>query len=1213
LKKTPFGEVKSAVLFQTQSTAMCTVKNLLLGGLLILASFFVPSAMAEDSQVEFLRDVRPILSGHCFKCHGPDEEARKSKLRLDIREEALKPVKSGKIAIQPNDPDKSELVRRILTSDTDDQMPPPEAKLPLSEKDKAILKQWVASGAEYKTHWAFLKPTQTALPPVKNKSWPRNEIDFFVLARLEKEGLKPSPPADKYTLVRRVYLDLIGLPPTPEQADAFVQDASPDAYEKLLDHLLESPHYGERWARRWLDLARYADTNGYEKDRPRSMWPYRDWVINALNADMPFDQFTLEQLAGDMLPNATASQIIATGFHRNSMINEEGGVDPQEYRFYSMVDRVHVTATTWLGLTMACAQCHTHKYDPIQHGDYYKFMAFLNNADEPRIDVQNPRLKEERDKVEKKITHLEATLADEFPPALNLEWRIPAAPEFSSEHGAEAELLEDGSFRVSGKNPDKETYTLNFQTTLPQFTHLQVEAIPDEKTGKGGPGRTDHGNFVLSEIELQVGDGTHFTPVKFQEANADYAQDGFPPQNAIDGKIDTGWAIDGTKNIRSHRHLVARLAEPLQLKSGNTIRLRLIQNFGAQHTLARFRVSLGNDLFAGQNLAQRSRENLDKQFGKWIDQELPKVVEWNSPCPTEARSENPILTIQSDNSIFASGDFTKSDTYHLKFEKIPAGTKAFRIEVLPDDRLPRKGPGTVHYEGPEGDFWLSNLKAHAGDKELPLRNPSQSYASGDNDAAKAIDNDLQSGWSIDGGQGKAHNAVFQFAEPLSRETTLQLDLTFERYFAAALGRFRIYFTSADNARASGLSDDAYAIFLKAGGNHKSLLTSRDTLLEDFLAVAPELSGKRKEIEQLRRDMPKYPTTLVMQEWPAGHHRATHRHHRGEFLQPKEEVQANVPSFLPPLPPNAPRNRIGLAQWLTSPENPLTARVVVNRHWEAFFGRGLVRTLEDFGFQGELPSHPELLDWMAVEFMKSGWSQKKLQKLIVMSATYQQSSSSTEDLEKRDPENILLAHGPRFRIEAELVRDTALAESGLLSPKLGGPSVFPPQPAGVSTEGAYGPLQWKTSEGADRYRRGLYTFAKRTTPYAMTATFDGPSGEACLARRDRSNTPLQALTLLNDEVFVECARTLGQWAASQSGSELQIAEKLFRRCLTRPPSPQECKKLTAFYQAQLNRFDKGELKPSDFASVSDPEIGKSAAAWATVARVLLNLDENVSKS
>ena len=1199
----------------------------MVAGLLVTAAIGAaadtPPPVAKTVKVDFTRDVRPILSGICFKCHGPDEGARKAKLRLDVREEALKPAKSGEVAIIPGKPDKSELVRRVFAENEDDLMPPVAAKHPLTSEQKDILKRWIAEGAEYQPHWAFVPPRQPPLPQVRDPAWPRNAIDTFVLARLEKAGLKPTPRADKYTLVRRLYLDLIGLPPTPAEADAFVNNSAPGAYEQLVDQLLASPHYGERWTRRWLDLARYADTNGYEKDNPRSIWPWRDWVINALNADMPFNEFTIEQLAGDLLPNATPDQIIATGFHRNTMINEEGGIDPLEFRFYSSVDRVHVTATAWLGLTMACAQCHTHKFDPIQHSEYYQFMALLDNADEPTIDVVPPEAVAKRKKIEAEVAALEAALPDKFPVELRIEWRTPGAAEFASQNGAAAEFLSDGSFRLDGKSPDKDVYTIKFTAPAQRITHLELEAIPDETIGKGGPGRTDHGNFVLSELEMEVkAPGVKGKPrkIKFASATADFSQDGYPVQNAIDGNPDTGWAIAGPNGAHQHRHAVLALAEPLDIKNKAAVTVRLTQNFGSHHTLGRFRISLGNELPEKNSNQERRREMRDQKFAKWAEAEARMAVNWQPLHPVAATSTSPFLTVQDDDSIFAAGDFRKTDIYTVKFRDLPAGVKAIRLEMLADDRLPNHGPGAVSYEGPKGDFWLADLKIQADGKPVALTNATQDFAAGANIAAKMLDADQQSGWSINGGQGKNHNAVIQFAGTNGPIGELAVVMTTEKYYAAGLGRFRIWVTTDDNASASTLENESLALLVKYRDPEKlkSLLAAtnapadREALLRQFAKVAPELAGARRAIDKVRGEIPVPPTTLVMRERPAGHERPTFVHHRGEFLQPREQVTPGVPSFLPPLPDSAPKNRLALAKWLVSGNNPLTGRVVMNRQWEAFFGRGIVRTVQDFGFQGELPSHPDLLDWLAVEFVKEGWSRKKMHKLIVMSATYQQASGATEELRERDPENLLLARGPRFRLDAELVRDEALVASGLFTGKIGGPSVFPPQPPGVTSEGSYGALKWEASTGPDRYRRGLYTYAKRTAPFAMTATFDAPSGEACLARRERSNSPLQALTLLNDTMFMECARALGRLAADAPGDDAARVELLFRRCLTRPPTPTEREKLTQFYQTQLARFAAGELSAAELLETKAGEHLNEQAAWTSVARILLNLDETITK-
>jgi hypothetical protein len=967
---------------------------------------------------DFNRDVRPILSQNCFKCHGPDDKGRAAGLRLDTRAGALR-------VLVPGRPEKSELIARIMAAHGGASMMPPEgSNKVLTAAQKETLRRWVASGAQYAPHWSFVPPKQAPLPAVKRTGWTRNAIDRFVLARLERERLSPAPEADRYTLARRVSLDLIGLPPTPEEADAFARDRRPDAYERLVDRLLASPHYGERWARRWLDLARYADTNGYEKDRPRSMWPYRDWVINALNADKPFDQFTVEQLAGDLLPNATPEQRIATGFHRNTMRNEEGGIDPLEYRYLSMVDRVATTGTTWLGMTVACAQCHTHKFDPITHREYYKLFAFLNNCDEPEMEIRKPSVTAARASVEAEARAREARLADAF----------PAAP------------------------------------------------------GITGP------------------------------------------------------------------------------------------------------------------------ENLKRKFEAWRKDAEAKAVRWTVLNPAKATANVPTLTILPDHSILASGDQTKSDDYDVVFQTGGNGATAIRLEVLPDDSLPRRGPGRVDYEGPFGDFFLSEFTIKdASGTPVKLMTGTHSFGGG-NTAQAAIDGDPLTGWSVNGGQGRAHTAVFRLARPLSSDA-FTVRLHSERYYAAGVGRFRISVTTETRPAAAGPPPDVETILATPATERASAQDARLTAY--FLSVAPDLAEERKAIQKIRDRAPAYPTTLVLTERPAGHARLTRLHHRGEYLQPADAVEPGVPGIMNPLPKGTRPDRLVFARWLVSPANPLTARVAINRQWAAFFGSGIVPTIDDFGYQGESPSHPELLDWLAVEFVRQGWSMKKLHRLIVTSATYRQSSALTPTLRARDPLNRLLARGPRVRLEAELLRDSTLTASGMLSRKVGGPSVFPPQPPGVTTEGAYGVLAWNVSPGEDRYRRGLYTFAKRTAPYAMFTTFDAPSGEACLARREVSNTPLQALALLNDTVMVEAAQALGKLVAARPGTAEQKAAYLFRRCATRPPTKDELTLLTDFYAAQKRRFESKEL---DATPVAGPGAGDGydRAAWAALARTVLNLDEVITK-
>ncbi len=1003
--------------------------------------FFLLLLTASAQAVDFNRDVRPVLAQQCFTCHGMDDHGRKGKLRLDLSDSAYGKGKSGEIAIVPGKPDASEVVKRILATDEDEVMPPPHTKKVLSEKDKATLKAWIAEGAKYEAHWAYSSPKATDA---------KASIDHFIRERLEREGMKSSPEADRYTLVRRVYLDLIGLPPTPAEADAFVNDKAPNAYGKLVDSLLNSKHYGERWARRWLDLARYADTNGFEKDRPRQIWPYRDWVVKALNDDMPFDQFSIKQLAGDMLPNATPEDIIATGFHRNTMLNEEGGIDPNEYRFYAMVDRVGVTGTAWMGLTLNCCQCHTHKYDPILHTDYYSVMALLNNADEPTYYIPTPEIKAQQDANVVKIEQLERALPSKFP---------------------------------------------------------------------------------------------------------------------------------------------------------------------------------------GGTAAMESR------FANWIAEESKAASTWQIILPTAMKTTMPHLQEQPDGFILGSGDISKSDVYDLSFKAPIKGVTALKLEVASHPSLPNDGPGLTYYEGPIGGFFLSELKATQNGQPVKITRAEatneeeedkvndaataakptkkaarKAAAKKTNNAMASLDGEMSSGWQVLGGYGQSHAAVFHFEKPVDLTNGFDLKMLFEKHFACPLGHFRLSVTTSNHASATGHPADVEnTLARRFEGNQPSIGTPESAkalaaheqriLLRRFLETAPEMKQAAAQLAALRRNLPRGQPTLVMSERPASNPRPTNRYHRGEYLQPKETVPPAVPAFLPSLPKSAPANRLTFAKWLFSPENPLTARVTVNRQWQAFFGRGLVKSLEDFGYQSEPPSHPELLDWLAVEFVKQGWSLKKLHKLIVMSQTYRQASSlvvrpsgRSDGLKpelQADPENIMLGRGARFRLDAEIIRDAALKAAGVLSPKMGGPGVYPPQPASITSEGTYGKFEWKTSEGEDRYRRSLYTFIKRTAPFAMATTFDAPTGEACLAKRDVSNSPLQALTLLNDQMFMEAAAAMARNVIAESQDDDSRLTNTFRRCLTRPPGSDELTMLKTFLAKHRAEKLDGE------------------ALWIAVCRAVLNLDEAIT--
>ncbi len=943
---------------------------------LLILALLTLNAVAEEAP-PYGAAIRPILSDNCFRCHGPDAAERQADLRLD----------------QPGFQDWPELLARITSQDPDEVMPPPESNKSLESNEITLLKKWMASGAPYEKHWAFIPPEKS---PQHEEGHP---IDHFV-----GEERPIGNPADVYTLVRRVYLDLIGLPPTPQEADAFAAEISEEAYIQLVDSLLESPHYGERWTRRWLDLARYADTNGYEKDRDRTMWPYRDWVINAINAGMPFDQFTIEQLAGDLLSNPTPDQLVATGFHRNTMLNEEGGIDPLEFRYHAMTDRVATTGTTFLGLTLGCAQCHTHKYDPITHDEYFQIFAYLNNADEP-------------------------------------DYLIPDA--------------------------DKEA---------------------------------------------------------------------------------------------EHRQRMAKAAE----------RLRELPN--------KWPTDAGT---------------LEEKRTAWLIKRQKEAVTWRILEPGDMKTNLPLLTHEGEGIILSSGDTSKHDVYEISFPLRPFSEpiRSIRLEALPDDRLPARGPGLTFYEGTKGDFYLTEFLAEIDGNPIKLARGMESYAKnrfGNQpvSAQLALDGDLQTGWSVHGRLGERHVAVFLLKDPIKGSESLKLTMHFGRHYASSLGKFRVSVGDQAPPKVSPLSA-AHEKALAEGRERAHL----EELHQAFLLHTPELKKPAKEILELQKP-PALTAALIMRERPAHHPRPTYLHHRGEFLSPRHEVQPNLPEALWPTDKLPPKNRLEFARWLVSLENPLTARVVVNRHWAAFFGEGLVKTLDDFGMQGSLPSNQALLDWLAVEFMESGWSLKALHKLIVTSRFYRQAAL------------------PSFRLEAEIIRDSALKAAGLLSNKMFGPPVRPPQPEGV-TEVAYGGYKWSSSEGEDRYRRSIYTYQKRTAPFAMFGTFDAPSGEACVARRDVSNTPLQALTLVNDPMMLEIDQALGSEIANTNRNEAWKLRQIFRRVLTRHPTLSELEKLRGFLASQRQGLTDGSLNAAEIAG--DENASPDEAAWTALGRALFGLHETITRN
>jgi len=999
----------------------------------MLVAIYAASLAAEAADtIDYNRDIRPILSDNCFACHGNDAKHRKAKLRLDQRDSAVKD-RDGFFAIAPGKPDQSETIARITATDPDDIMPPIKSGKKLTPAQITLIRQWIQQGAPYEKHWSFVKPRQAKLPAVKQKSWPRNSIDHYTLARMEAKGFKPSAEADRYTLIRRVYLDLIGLPPTPQQVDAFVNDKSPGAYQKVVDDLLASARYGERWAQLWLDLARYADTMGYEKDRPRNIWPWRDWVIDAFNRDMPFDQFTIEQLAGDLLPDATIDQNLATAFHRNTLTNEEGGTDNEEFRVAAVKDRVDTTVQVWMGLTMGCAKCHSHKYDPITQSEYYSFYAFFNQtADADRGDdfptMLTPtiaqrqklvQLQSQKDATRKKLNYADAKFIAarrqwEKTLAQSETWSALKPQKVASKQGATLSIKSDSSVLASGKSPARDTYTVDATAKQARITAIRIEALTDPSLGRKGPGRNPRDpNFVISEFVVTATDSAgKAAPVALENARADFSQKGWHVGRAIDKNPKTGWAV--SPRFSQPHAAIFDLAKPLDASAGVKLSISISQQYGQQLVMGRFRISV------------------------------------------------------------SSAD--------------------------PKTLAPNSGGG------------LSGLVAVPESK----RSPQQKQ---------------------------------------------QINHTFAKQWPATAN------------------------------------------------AAKQVEQITRQIDALKKQGPKTP---VMQQLASNKQRVTRIHVRGNFLSKGDTVKASVPAAFGAIPSGAPGNRLGVARWLVHPDNPLTARVQVNRFWARLFGRGLVLTEEDFGSQGTLPTHPQLLDYLAVEFVKRNWSIKSLLRLIVTSATYRQSSRVTDTARRADPDNILLSRAPRFRLEAETVRDQALAVAGLLSSKMYGPSVMPPQPAGI-WKITYSGADWKNATGEDRYRRGLYTYWRRTSPYPSMLTFDAGTRDICVIRRVRTNTPLQALVTLNDPVHVEAAGGLASRMTGAGKDRSSRAAHGFRLATMRPPSDAETKALVNLHQDTVRHFkdkpaEARQLIQSAGTTVPKGESAETFAAWITVANVLLNLDE-----
>jgi hypothetical protein len=1049
----------------------------ILGALVLLAVLVKgpSSAVQADapkvpSPVRFDRDVLPILSENCFLCHGPDEKARKAKLRLDTQTGASAVLVPGKAG-------QSELIRRINSEPDDGLMPPPKSNRRLTSAQKEVLRRWIDEGAAWGKHWAYETPQRPPLPTVKNAAWVRNPIDRFVLARLEKEGLAPAPEAAKETLIRRVTLDLTGLPPALEEIDAFLADRSPDAYEKVVDRLLTSPRHAERMAMDWLDAARYADTNGYQNDFARTMWPWRDWVIDAFARNMPFDQFLTEQLAGDLLPGATLKQKIATGFNRNNRTVTEAGSIDEEWRVENVVDRVETTATVFLGLTMGCARCHDHKFDPLTQEEFYQFFAYFNSINEKGVYTEQrgnvpPLVAVARPEDRERLAQLDAAIA-----------------------AAEQTVREQ-------------------EAALPR---LQKEWEEQQKAQKHEGKREPH-DWALhlpleSDLHFDTGDG--------KTGEAIFRGSSLP--RWVDGPLGKALHLDGRENSF--------------LDAGQAIRLERDAAFS---------------------------------YGAWV----------------KPNGSGAVLSKMDDNRAYRGLDLLVTNG-KVEVHLVHAWPDN-AIKVTAKESLPRNAWSHLFLTY-NGGGKASGLTLYFNGRPVPLE----------------VNKD-------------------QLKDTIATEQPLRLG---KRSTASPLHGdlcdVRVYRRALSAGEVQTLVSGPVARALATAEGQRSA-AQRNLLARTFREKhAPELLKAKAAVEQLRKERAnaekRIPTVMVMEELPTP--RDTFLLKRGRYDMPDREhkVRPGVPACLP-RPSLTPPNRLGLARWLADPSNPLTARVTVNRYWQHYFGTGLVKTAENFGVQGERPSHPDLLDWLATEFVRSGWNVRAMQRLIVTSATYRQSSQANAGLLHRDPENRLLAHGPRFRLPAEVVRDNALAISGLLVDRVGGPSVKPYQPAGLWEElaGGAGEGPYVQEKGDGLYRRSLYTYRKRTVPHPSMATFDAPSREVCQVKRARTNTPLQALELLNDVTYVEAARRLAEVMLTQGGRSPE--ERLtfaFRRATSRLPSPTELAVLKRGLERYRQRLRNDPQAARRLVLVGDSPIDDrldlvELAAYTATASVILNLDETITK-
>ncbi len=1117
----------------------------------------------------FTRDIKGILSNRCVRCHGPDPEGRAGGgdegLRLDTFEGATADL-GGHAAIVPGKPDESEIIARITSTDPDLVMPPPEAGQPLSEKQVDLLTRWIAAGATYEPHWAYVAPVRPAVPAVRNAAWPRNPIDRFILSRLEAEGLGPQPEADKTTLARRLALDLTGLPLSPEEVDAFAADPAPDAVERLVDRLLAHDGYGEHQARQWLDLARYADSAGYADDPSRTIWGWRDWVVRAFDANMPFDEFTLKQLAGDLLPGATLDDRIATAFHRNTLTNNEGGTIDEEFRTVAVIDRVNTTLSTWMGTTMACAQCHDHKYDPLSQKEYFQLYAILNNTadadrgdESPLVSFYTREQEAERERLAAGLSAAEAVLATDTPEILaardawdeafprDIAWRA-VKPLSAVDPRSNAEIVADLS--------------------AGPLTAVRLEFPGSASLPGGGSGHGPEGEFVITGVTARL------EPVQTAKPVGRFVRVELPGRDRILSLAEVEVYSAG-KNL-AHR-------KPASQKS---------TGYGGVATRAVDGVTDGN--FQTSSSVTHTETEADP----WWE------VDLGSPTPVDT------ITIWNRTDGGNGSRLAGARVVLLDEARQPVFRKT--LDAAPDS--------SVEIEAADAHpIRFSLAFANREEKGHPAMNVLRPAAAATDEKASAAER--ESGWMVKGATPSVITLVA--VQPIDVPADMRLVISLRqrsKHERHTVGIVRVS-TSADSrvAEWAPLPADVAGIVTKRAADRTAAEQGR--LTDSFRrTIAPQTADARTRKADLdaRLAAIKPSTVPVLEELQGDKRRVTKIQLRGNWQNLGDEVQEGVPAAFnpPPVAEGQRMDRLALAKWIVDPANPLTARVVVNRIWERLFGIGLVSTSEEFGSQGDLPSHPELLDWLATELVARDWDLKAIQRLIVTSAAYRQTSKCPPDLVARDPENRLVACGPRVRLPAEVIRDQALAAAGLLSRKKGGPSVKPPQP-NLDLKAAFGGgIDWQTSTGEDRYRRALYTTWRRSNPYPSMATFDAPSREVCTIRRPRTNTPLQALVTMNDPAYVEAAQALARRMITEGGSTApDRASCGFRLVLARHPTSAELDRLVRLHDEARSEYAAAPDEAAKMATdpLGPPPAGFPAdtadlASWTVVANVILNLDE-----